>query len=78
MNHLINCACGEVIVKSLNSDTKIRGAKIILFKNDLAYAVCKSCNTEVQIPLALDVDMLKSLAQKSPMPLYIRNVYKSS
>lgn len=75
MNHLISCQCGEVIVKSLDSDTKIR-AKIVVFRDTEAYAVCKSCNTEIKIPLRLDMDMLKSMANKEPrsMRLYIRNV----
>ena len=70
MNHLIFCTCGEVIVKSLDNDAKVR-AKIILFREDQAYAVCKSCNTEVKIPLRLDTDMLKSLSSKR-VPLYVK------
>ncbi len=79
MNHLISCKCGEVIVKSLDADTKIR-AKIVVFRDAEAYAVCKSCNTEVKIPLRLDTDMLKSMSQKEPSPvrLYIRNMKKDS
>jgi len=70
MNHLIHCQCGEVIVKSLNADTKIR-AKIIVLKNNAAFAVCKSCNSEVKVPLLLDENMLKSMTAKPK--LYINS-----
>lgn len=81
MNHLINCSCGEVIVKSLGSDTKIR-AKILVFKDDSAFAVCKSCDSEVKVPLQLDSGLLKSMASQEYesknstryVPLYIRNL----
>lgn len=78
MNHLINCSCGEVILKSLDTDTKVRGAKVIIFKDDQAYAVCKSCNSEVKIPLRIDEDMLKSMSSpvRRHMPLYIRDMKK--
>ena len=76
MNHLIHCVCGEVIIKS-GADTKVR-SKILVFKEDGAYAVCKSCDNEVRVPLHLDSDLLKSMAHtdstKSYVPLYIRNV----
>lgn len=76
MNHLIHCSCGEVIVKS-GSDTKIR-SKILVCKDDGAYAVCKSCDAEVKVPLQLDTDLLKSMASadssRTYVPLYIRNL----
>jgi hypothetical protein len=71
MNHLIFCPCGEVIVKSLDNDAKVR-AKIIVFRDDTAFAVCKSCNKEVKIPLRLDTDLLKSLSSKR-VPLYVNS-----
>jgi len=74
MTHLVHCSCGEVIVKSLGPDTKVR-AKVLVFKNDTAYAVCKSCDTEVEVPLQLNTEMLKSMSapEKSRnVPLYIR------
>jgi hypothetical protein len=77
MNHLINCSCGEVIVKALGSDTKIR-AKILVFKDDAAFAVCKSCHAEVKVPLQINSELLKSMASNVEesvrhVPLYIRN-----
>lgn len=78
MNHLISCQCGEVIVKSLDADTKVR-AKIIVFHEDVAYAVCKSCSSEVKIPLRIDIDMLKSMSTESrPVRLYIRDMTNKS
>lgn len=78
MMHLVNCKCGEVILKALDSDTKVRGAKVIVFRDDEAYAICKSCNSEVRIPLRIDTDMLKSMSVTSrrDVPLYIRDMKK--
>lgn len=83
MNHLIHCPCGEVIVKSLGPDTKIR-AKILVFRDTTAYAVCKSCDSEVQVPLQINEEMMKSMASSPPstekahVPLYIRTVKRST
>jgi len=80
MNHLISCTCGEVILKALDMDTKVRGAKVVVFRDDGAYAVCKSCNSEVKIPLRIDEDMLKSMSSppvRRHMPLYIREMKKT-
>jgi hypothetical protein len=77
MSHLIYCSCGEVIVKAIGSDTKIR-AKILVCKEDAAFAVCKSCDSEVQVPLSLNEDMLKSLSSAASaekpkhVALYVR------
>lgn len=79
MNHLIHCSCGEVIVKS-SVDTKIR-AKILVFKDEGAFAVCKSCDQEVKVPLHIDSDLLKSMAatsEKLHVPLYVRRIVKST
>lgn len=80
MNHVVYCTCGEVIVKSLLDDTKIR-AKVLIMRGNAAFAVCKGCDQEVQVPLQLDNDMLKSMVDQQPtrhVPLYIRNVRKTS
>jgi ribosomal protein S27E len=75
MTHLIHCSCGEVIVKSQGPDTKVR-AKIVVFKDNAAFAVCKGCDSEVAIPLQLNEDLLKSMSaapEKSRhIPLYVR------
>lgn len=52
----ITCSCGDQIIKSnLDGVTKIR-ARIVIFKNDQAYAICKSCNSEVKIPVRVELD----------------------
>lgn len=48
----IVCACSEVVMKSVGKTTKVR-SKILLIKDNCAYAVCKSCGTEVSVPLEL-------------------------
>jgi len=81
MQHLISCRCGEVILKSLDVDTKVRGVKVVVFRDDGAYAVCKSCNAEVKIPLRIDTDLLKSMSSSSPrrdVALYIREMNKKT
>lgn len=64
MDHLLVCNCGEVMVKSANGTTKIR-AKIIVFRGDQAYAVCKGCGKELSAPISLNKDEILSKS-KSP------------
>lgn len=49
----IRCECSEIIMKSRNGDEIIR-AKVVIVKGSRAYAVCKSCNAEVEVPLYRD------------------------
>jgi ribosomal protein S27E len=42
--------CSEVILKSENGTAKIR-SKIMIVRDNSVYAVCKSCGTEVSLPL---------------------------
>jgi ribosomal protein S27E len=54
VNKSLCCAnCGEVVLKSVNGELKMR-SKITIFKNGGAYAVCKGCSTEIQIPVSID------------------------
>lgn len=78
MNHVLTCTCGEVIVKSFSHDTKIR-SKVLVVRDGAAFAVCKRCDAEVQVPLQLDTAMMKSLVSEKPkhVPLYIKNVYRN-
>lgn len=46
----IVCRCSEIILKSESSVAKIR-SKIMIMRDDGVYAVCKSCNAEVAVPL---------------------------
>jgi len=75
MPHLVYCSCGEVIVKSSGVDTKVR-SKIVVFKDNSAYAVCRGCDAEVRIPLQLDTELLKSMSStvdRPHIPLYLNN-----
>lgn len=75
----IHCPCGEVLVKSNAGEVKIR-AKILVFKEDKAFAVCKSCGNENQVPVLVNNDLLKSMVESaelgkvnfSPVTLYVR------
>jgi len=61
MDYLLCChQCGEVVVKDNGSEAKIR-SKVLVVKGDNAFAICKSCGTEVSVPLQLDHDVMKSL-----------------
>lgn len=55
-NKTFSCKCGEHLVKSLHEEGsyKLRG-KLLILKGNKLYSVCKSCNTEVELPL--DVTM---------------------
>jgi hypothetical protein len=58
LQHVLVCTCGEVLVKSHNETTKVR-SRILIFKGDIAYAVCKGCGAEIPAPVKLDkVDLL--------------------
>ena len=48
----IKCPCSELILKSVDGTSKVR-AKIIVIKDGAVYAICKSCNSEVEVPLKL-------------------------
>jgi len=56
---VLTCAhCSEVIIKSTSDGGgKVRGSKIILLKHDGVYAVCKSCDSEVRLPLVWTRDL---------------------
>lgn len=83
MNHLLCCTCGEVIVKSMSSETKVR-SKVLVIRDGSAFAVCKGCDAEVRVPLNLDLDLLKTLSTTKPtktesLPhLYVRQVRKNT
>lgn len=65
MDYLLSChKCGDVIVKDTGSEAKVR-SRVLVLKSGNAYAVCKGCGTDIQVPLQLDTEMMKSL-RKSP------------
>lgn len=54
MNHILACPdCSEVIMKTSDEETKIRG-KMLIFKSSKAYIVCRGCGAELPVPLTLD------------------------
>jgi hypothetical protein len=53
VEHLLACSCGEVLVKSANGTTKIRG-KVLLFRDGKGYVVCKGCGAEQAVPVQLN------------------------
>jgi hypothetical protein len=57
MEHLMICTCGEVLVKATDDGTKLR-SKILIFKKDGAFAVCKGCGKETHVPVILDREEL--------------------
>ncbi len=60
MLHVLVCRCGEVLIKSVGADTKVR-SKIIVFRDGQGYAVCKGCGVELPVPIKLDkMDLYKS------------------
>ncbi len=60
MNHLLICKkCSEVILKSMGGESKIR-SKVIVVRDDKVYAVCKGCDSEVQIPLSFNQNALNT------------------
>jgi hypothetical protein len=56
-NRTFSCKCGEHLVKSQEEGSyKLRG-KILILKGNKLYTVCKSCNTEVELPLNVTMTM---------------------
>ena len=72
MEHLLVCTCGEVMVKSSNGTTKVR-AKIFVFREGKAYAVCKGCDREILAPVRLDRAEVSNLLAKSRSPKLFLN-----
>jgi len=77
MNHLVTCTCGQVIVKSVDGKTKV-SSKVLILTETGAVAVCKSCSNEIPVPVNLDVDLMKSMSSTKYVPLYLRDIKKSS
>lgn len=66
------CPCGEVVLRDNGHETKIR-SKVLVVKGQNTYAVCKSCNTDVLVPLVLDQGhaLMKSLHSGGNPRLFI-------
>lgn len=65
--------CGEMVIKSVGGDIKLRTKILLLSEEKGSRAVCKGCNEEIPIPLTLDVDMVKSMSRQKSPPLYLRS-----
>lgn len=62
----LNCSkCDSQILKSNGDSVKLR-AKVIVVKDDATFAVCKGCNSEIQVPFVLDEALAKSIAINEP------------
>lgn len=71
MKHNLDCPkCRGSIIKSYGEETKFR-SKLIVWNTKGMFAVCKSCNAEVEV----DPELLKSI--KSSF-VYEVNPYKKS
>lgn len=69
-NNLYTCPhCHDLIIKSQGNETKIR-SKVLIFRGDSCYVVCKGCDNEVLAPLSFDETIMKSISSKHPA-LYI-------
>lgn len=74
MSHLLFCSCGEVLVKSFNGTTKVR-SKVVIFRDDNAYVVCKGCNAEIPIPISLNkIQLLKSINKNPKLLVYDKSL----
>jgi RNase P subunit RPR2 len=61
MSSFLACTnCHEVVVKSMNNEVKVR-AKVILIRGNSTFAVCKGCDTELEVPLKFDLELAKSM-----------------
>jgi len=68
---LVCARCHEVVLKSINGVVKLRG-KVVLFKDQQAFVVCKGCNTELPVPLKLDMKVAKALSESVSPLLYLK------
>lgn len=72
MNTALCCThCGEVVFKSMNDSTKLR-SKVLVFRDEQAFAVCKGCNNEIPVPVVLDTTLMKAIMSSSKLRLYVR------
>lgn len=68
MNVSLFCKnCHDVVLKSTSDTTKLR-CKLLVFKDGKSYAVCKGCDSEIEVPLSLDMSRVPTA-----VPVYVRN-----
>lgn len=68
--------CHEMVIKSVDGEIKMRTKILLISEEKGARAVCKGCGDEIPIPVKLDVDMVKSIAQERSPSLYLRSFDK--
>jgi ribosomal protein S27E len=66
--------CGEMVIKSVNGELKLRTKILLLCEEKGSRAVCRGCGEEIPIPVKLDTDMVKSLAKDASPKLYLRSI----
>lgn len=71
MKALCCSSCGDVVIKSSNDGTKIR-SKVLVLNEQGAFAVCKGCGKDIQVPLKLDDVVMKSIAASENLKLYVK------
>ena len=72
MNNALSCTqCDNIIIKSIEGELKVR-AKVLVFKENQAFAICKGCNSEIPVPLVVDMSMMKSITSSNKLRLYIK------
>lgn len=72
MDNALCCTkCGEVVIKSMGTSTKIR-AKVLVVRDDQTIAICKGCGVEIPVPLKMDESMAKALERTAKLRLYVR------
>jgi len=57
MKRFLSCKCGEVLVTLIDNVTKIR-SKVIIFKDNQSFVVCKGCGMELPISMSFDSEIL--------------------
>lgn len=59
------------MLKSSSEGIKLR-SKVVLFKAEGTFAVCKGCGTEVPVPVVADMSLVKSIVSTKKLRLYVK------
>lgn len=72
MKALCCTQCGDIIIKSTDDDVKVR-SKVLVFKSNGTFAICKGCGEEIPVPVIIDNSMMKSIATSKKLRLFIKS-----
>lgn len=73
MNEALCCTnCGETVIKSMSDGTSKLRSKVVVFRDGKAMAVCKGCNSEIPVPIVIDMDLMKSMTHRERLRLYVK------